>query len=223
MKKCAICTNRAASYTDNYGNMSIIVCKRCLEINKAERLYNERQKELLPYLEKKDYLAARNKINSIIKSMSKNSPIYVKHWLAREHLDWLAHFYYEQGNFYKAIDMLKLRAKKKWDTSYGRITDYLILADAYFKVDKDNIAKRTLENVLNIGIRERQPSAISALEKLRDHYGESLLLKPLYIQAIAKLCKIKKIEIPIKFKKIDTSLELIQSINWLTSIKEKWY
>jgi len=168
-------------------------------------------------------MAAKKAMISIIKDISKDKPLYIKQWIEREYLDWLVYLHYENGEYQNAINVSKIRLKKKWETIYGKLASYLLLADAYFKNGDKDKAKQTLEDALKLGVSRKEPSALSALEKLRDYYDGSIELKPLYIQAFYMLCALRKIKIPLRFKNMNNIRDLFAAVDWVSTVKSKWF
>lgn len=222
-KACAICNRYVANYSDTHDDIAMPVCRRCFRINRIERKYNEGLRAIVPYLRKKEYAKAKKEFGLALKRMSKDEPLYVTQWLDREHMDWLSHFFYMNGDYQSAIALLQKRLARKHASNYSELTSNLLLAEAYYRYGDKTKAKRVFERVLYLGIREKEPSALSALEKLKEYYGKNLGPKPLYLQAIGKLCSLQKLRVPTKCKNIVDSKALAECIDWVSSVKKRWY
>ena len=222
-KVCAICNKYVANYSDTHDGISIPVCRRCFQINSIERKYNEELRAIVPYLRKKDYAKAKKELELILKRLSKDKPLYIRQWIEREFMDWLSYLCYVSEDYQCAIELIHKRLARKHASNYSELTSNLLLAEAYYRYGDKTKAKRVFERVLYLGIREKEPSALSALEKLKEFYGETLMPKPLYLQAIGKLCSLQKIRVPTKCKNIVDSKALAECIDWVSSVKNRWY
>jgi len=221
--KCPQCLKRSANQWDEHQGTKVRVCKRCLQQNEIERSHNKALLTVAIHLKDKDYVTARRQLGTITKKMAKDKPIYIKQWLERQRLDWLAILYFQNADYFEAIKILHKRRKRVWDSGYSKLTMHLVLGDAYFRAGNSAKALEVLKSCLDIGVREKQASALSALEMLYEYFGENLEYNPKYARAIANLCGIKNIEIPREYTSIKNTEDLAKAISWISSVKKQWY